>query len=133
MTRATRANDMKSLASICLITRDLPRLRFFYEIVLRVSPEGNDTFTSFALPGAALTLFGEADLERMAAGSTLGIGRGACALEIEAEDVDAEHYRLLSLDVAIVKPPTTQPWGSRSVWFRDPDGNLINFFARVGA
>ncbi|HKW35048.1 MAG TPA: nuclear transport factor 2 family protein [Candidatus Acidoferrum sp.] len=27
-----------------------------------------------------------------------------------------------------VKPPTTQPWGTRSVYFRDPDGNLVNFF-----
>ena len=124
---------MKSLASICLITNDVPRLRLFYETVLRVSPEGDDTFTSFALPGATLALFGEADMERMAAGSTLGIGRGACALEIEVEDVDDEHGRLLALDAVIVKPPTTQPWGSRSVWFRDPDGNLVNFFARVSA
>ena len=31
----------------------------------------------------------------------------------------------------IVKPPTTQPWGRRSVWFRDPDGNIVNFYADV--
>ena len=30
-----------------------------------------------------------------------------------------------------VKPPTTQPWESRSTDFRDPEGNLVNFFARV--
>jgi hypothetical protein len=24
--------------------------------------------------------------------------------------------------------PTDQPWGNRSMLFRDPDGNLINFF-----
>jgi hypothetical protein len=28
-----------------------------------------------------------------------------------------------------VKPPTTQSWGRRSIWFRDPDGNNVNFFA----
>jgi len=32
-----------------------------------------------------------------------------------------------------VKPPTTQPWGNRSIYFRDPDGNLINFYSRVAA
>jgi RNA polymerase sigma-70 factor, ECF subfamily len=26
-----------------------------------------------------------------------------------------------------------QPWGSRSMLFRDPDGNLINFFAQTSA
>lgn len=125
--------DVKTLRSICLITADLPRLRAFYRAVLDLTPEGDDAFTSFALPGATLALFGEADLERMAAGSTIGIGRGASILEIEVGDVDAEHGRLTALDVVIVKPPTTQPWGSRSVWFRDPDGNLINFFAHVSA
>jgi catechol 2,3-dioxygenase-like lactoylglutathione lyase family enzyme len=30
-----------------------------------------------------------------------------------------------------VKGPTTQPWGTRSIYFRDPDGNLVDFFAPV--
>jgi uncharacterized glyoxalase superfamily protein PhnB len=29
-----------------------------------------------------------------------------------------------------VLPPTTQPWGSRSMLFRDPQGHLINVFSR---
>ena len=33
--------------------------------------------------------------------------------------------------ILIVKPPTTQPLGLRSIWFRDPDGNILNFFASV--
>jgi catechol 2,3-dioxygenase-like lactoylglutathione lyase family enzyme len=27
--------------------------------------------------------------------------------------------------------PTTMPWGNRSLLFRDPDGNLVNFFTPV--
>jgi catechol 2,3-dioxygenase-like lactoylglutathione lyase family enzyme len=30
-----------------------------------------------------------------------------------------------------VKSPTTQPRGTRSIYFRDPDGNLVDFFTRV--
>jgi hypothetical protein len=30
-----------------------------------------------------------------------------------------------------VLPPTTMPWGNRSLLVRDPDGNLVNFFAPV--
>jgi hypothetical protein len=33
----------------------------------------------------------------------------------------------------VVQRPTTQPWGNRSLLFRDPDGNLINFFTPVSA
>ena len=32
-----------------------------------------------------------------------------------------------------VQRPTTMPWGNRSLLFRDPDGNLINFFTPVTA
>ena len=31
-------------------------------------------------------------------------------------------------DIDIVKPISTQSWNYRSVWFRDPDGNIINFY-----
>jgi catechol 2,3-dioxygenase-like lactoylglutathione lyase family enzyme len=36
-------------------------------------------------------------------------------------------------DETFVKRPTTQPWGRRSIWFRDPDGNVVNFNAPVPA
>jgi uncharacterized glyoxalase superfamily protein PhnB len=29
-----------------------------------------------------------------------------------------------------VMPPTTQPWGNRSMMFRDPAGNLVNVLSR---
>jgi catechol 2,3-dioxygenase-like lactoylglutathione lyase family enzyme len=32
-----------------------------------------------------------------------------------------------------VMPPTTLPWGNRSIYFRDPDGNLIDFFTPVSS
>ncbi len=30
-----------------------------------------------------------------------------------------------------VNEPTTMPWGNRALLFRDPDGNLVNFFTPV--
>ena len=35
------------------------------------------------------------------------------------------------MNAEIVKPPTTLPWGRRSVWFRDPDRNIVNSYANV--
>jgi catechol 2,3-dioxygenase-like lactoylglutathione lyase family enzyme len=48
-------------------------------------------------------------------------------------NVDAEHARLRDLVGNFVLPPTTQPWGNRSMMFRDPDGNLINVFSQPAA
>jgi catechol 2,3-dioxygenase-like lactoylglutathione lyase family enzyme len=47
-------------------------------------------------------------------------------LDFTADDVDVEYPRIDALGVSWVLPPTTQPWGRRSMLFRDPDGRLIN-------
>ena len=116
---------------ICLVTKDVLRLRSFYAAILQVEAEGDDTFTMLSTQGAALSIFAEAGMERMAPGSMQDSGCGRYTLEFEVEDVDREFERLKALDIIFVKPPTTQTWGRRSVWFRDLDGNIINFFARV--
>lgn len=122
---------MKDFRGICLITQNIARLRRFYCDVLQTDAAGDDHFTTLATAGAALTLYTEQGMEALAPHSTVGMGRGGCILEFEVTDVDAQYQRLLTLAASIVKPPTTQPWGLRSVWFRDPDGNLINFYAQV--
>jgi catechol 2,3-dioxygenase-like lactoylglutathione lyase family enzyme len=116
---------------ICLVTRDVQRLRSFYSAILQVEAEGDDTFTMLSTPGAALSIFTEEGMEHMAPGSMQDSGCGRYTLEFEVEDVDREFERLKALSVILVKPPTTQTWGRRSVWFRDPDRNIINFFSNV--
>src|SRR6266516_4119735 len=54
-------------------------------------------------------------------------------LDFLVADVDAEYERIAALGVQWVMPPTTQPWGNRSMIFRDPEGNLINMFSRPEA
>jgi catechol 2,3-dioxygenase-like lactoylglutathione lyase family enzyme len=119
------------LSSVCLITQDVAALRAFYTAVLGVEAEGDNTFTALKTGGTSLTLFAEQGMEDMAPGCMEGAGAGRCVLEFEVSDVDQEYERLQSMNVTIVKPPTTQSWGLRSVWFRDPDGNIVNFYARV--
>ena len=78
-----------------------------------------------------MTLFSSLGMEEMAPGSMLGVGYGGLTLEFQVEDVDQETARLTSLHVPLVKPPLTYPWGRRSAWFRDPDGNILNFYSIV--
>ncbi|WP_454060701.1 VOC family protein [Elizabethkingia ursingii] len=53
-------------------------------------------------------------------------------IEFFTEDVDKEYIRLKEfLASCVVQEPTTMPWGNKSLLFRDPDGNLINFFTPV--
>ena len=117
--------------SVCIITRDVAKLREFYTTILGVEAEGDDTFTTLLTEGTPLTLSADQAIEEMAPGCMEGTGNGRYALEVEVSDVDREYQRLKSMNLTFVKPPTTQPWGLRSVWFRDPDHNIVNFYARV--
>ena len=56
--------------------------------------------------------------------------RDEIILGFMAGDVDAEYERITALGVAWVMLPTTQPWGNRSMIFRDPGGNLVSVFSR---
>jgi predicted enzyme related to lactoylglutathione lyase len=56
--------------------------------------------------------------------------RDEMILDFMAGDVDAEYERIAALGVGWVMLPTTQPWGNRSMIFRDPRGNLISVFSR---
>lgn len=113
------------------MTDDIARLRAFYEAALQVAGQGDDQYSYFRAGAFQLSIFSVSGMESMAPGSALGSGTGRWVLEAQVEDVDAEHSRLLALGVAIVKPPASHEWGLRSVWFRDPDGNVVDFFAPV--
>ncbi len=116
---------------ICIITQNVDRLCAFYREILKLEPEEGNIFEIIPTEGADLSIFSSERTEKMAPGYLKGTGYGSYTIEFEVEDVDHEFERLKALNVEIVKPPTTQPWGRRSVWFRDPDGNIVNFYANV--
>jgi len=128
--RPTAEHTMR-FNGICLVSRDVTRLREFYESTLQVEAEGDDIHVKLETAGAVLSIFSESGMEQMAPGSMKNYGHGGFTIEFEIQNVDEEYQRLKSMNVPIVKMPTTQPWGRRSVWFRDPDGNIVNFFSNV--
>ncbi|MFC9688220.1 VOC family protein [Kribbella sp. NPDC056951] len=119
---------MTTFASVRIVTQDVDRLTAFYEQVTgltasRPAPvfaEFRTTAGTLAISSSQLTdqLYG-ADVVRPAANHS-------AFLEFQVPDVDAEFARLHDLE--FVQPPTTMPWGNRSVLLRDPDGNLVNLF-----
>jgi predicted enzyme related to lactoylglutathione lyase len=122
---------MKQLKSICLVTQDVRELCDFYSRVLELTPEGDTSFVEFSSPGIHFSISSMEIVEAMAPGLKFDPRSGNCFLEFEVEDVDREYERLKALQVRVIKPPTTQPWGLRSVWFCDSQGNRVNFYASV--
>lgn len=118
-------------SGICLVSENVPALVRFYTQILGCPAVGDDTHAEFTLDGLGLAIFTRQGMEEMAPGSTHGAGHGGFTIGIEVEDVDAQYERLKMLGVTFVKPPATYPWGARSVWFLDPDGNIVDFYSLV--
>jgi len=120
-----------NLVSTRIITANVESLVKFYEKVtgiqaVQYTPDFAELKTSTATIaiGSVNTLqfFGGESVATAAENKT-------AIIEFLVHDVDKEFERLKTyLSSSVVQEPTTMPWGNRSLLFRDPDGNLINFF-----
>lgn len=120
------------LVNTCLITNNVQRLVDFYEQVLELKANrSGDQYAEFRTAVGVLAIFSGEVQEKYIPGSTKAAANNSVILEFRVGDVDQEYARLQPLVINWVKPPTTQPWGTRSIYFRDPDGNLVDFFAPV--
>ena len=65
--------------------------------------------------------------------ATLPIGTASVhlAFQVRREEVDACEAALRAAGIAIVAPATDQPWAHRTLFFRDPDGNLLEIYADI--
>lgn len=124
-----------TLTHTCIVTERVSPLRDFYTMVLGMAPtRAHDDYVEFGTARAALSLYARSRLEPYAPGATTPGTNRCVMIEFEVHDVDVEYERLRALRTVIdwVKGPSTQPWGNRSIYLRDPDGNLINLYTRVG-
>ena len=110
-----------------LVTDDLPRLATFYEKLLGTSPKGSGEYLEFHPGGAILAIVSRKAASFMHGGQWPTDATRAI-LEFSVDDVDAERERVDSFVDDWLQQPKDMPWGNRSMLFRDPDGNPINFF-----
>ena len=128
------ASHVARLMNACLITDNVNQLVRFYEPILELRAQrSGDDYAEFRTGVGVLAIFSEAAQEKYIPGSTKAAQNKSAILEFSVTDVDKEYSRLQALVKTWVKPPTTQPWGTRSIYFRDPDGNLVDFYAPAKA
>jgi catechol 2,3-dioxygenase-like lactoylglutathione lyase family enzyme len=120
------------LASIRVITDDLERVVQFYERITGVAAvRYTPVFAELNMPSCTLAIGHTQTTQLFGTDSARPADNHTVIIEFRVEDVDSEYERLKSLVDDWVQEPTTMPWGNRSILFRDPDGNLVNFFTPV--
>jgi len=115
-----------------IFVRDMVAMRRFYEDILgfpllrELSPRwteyrvGNNTL-ALATPGLTA-----ADSPTPNGSASLQL-----AFKVAAPDVDRCAEELMRQGVDLLSPPTDQAFGHRTLFFRDPDGNLLEMFADI--
>ncbi|MFD8328079.1 VOC family protein [Streptomyces lydicus] len=115
--------------SIRIITGDVARLVEFYERATGMRAVwATEDFAELRTPHATLAIAGTRTVPLFAPGSARPADNRSVITEFLVDDVDHVHQNLSGFVTDFVTEPTTMPWGNRSLLFRDPDGNLVNFF-----
>nr|HEX4316079.1 VOC family protein [Kofleriaceae bacterium] len=118
--------------SIRIITDDPQRLAGFYQRVTGIAPTWyTPDFGEVVTPSCTLAIAHRRTMELFAAGAARPADNHSVIVEFRVADVDALYREHADALGAPVQPPTTMPWGNRSLLVRDPDGNLVNFFTPV--
>lgn len=120
-----------ALVNTCLITKNVKAMVKFYETILKRDAQmSGEDYAEFHTGVGVLAIFSAEAQERYIPGSAIAANNKSAILEFRVANVDGEYKRLQDVVKIWVKPPTTQPWGTRSICFRDPDGNLVDFYSR---
>lgn len=121
-----------NFVSVRIITDDVTRLVGFYERATGTpAVRITEDFAELRTASGTLAIGGTRTVPLFAPGSARPADNHSVVLEFLVDDVDRVHENLTGFVEDFVNEPTTMPWGNRSLLFRDPDGNLVNFFTPV--
>ena len=117
-------------ASVRVVTDQFDTLVAFYSSLTGTEPTRlAPGFAEIRLDGCTLAISSREIIERVNGGAIVPNANHSAMLEFQVDDVDALLDKASSL-AEIVQPPTTMPWGNRSMLLRDPDGAIVNIFSR---
>ena len=123
---------MMRLDGFGLFVNDMGKMIRFYRDVLGFEiKEGEDTSNVYLVKdGTLFLLYGRNDFEKMTNRRYEYIkglnGHSEIALYVDTfEEVDKAYADAISKGAISVLEPETEPWGQRTCYIADPEGNLV--------
>ena len=124
--------SIRAIDYTVILVRDTEAMRQFYEGVLGFLfvRELSENWREYRVGSNTLVL---ARPRRLADEPATPKGSASIqlAFRVPPSDVDRCAAWLALRSIAIISPPTNHSFGHRTLFFRDPDGNLIEIYAEI--
>jgi catechol 2,3-dioxygenase-like lactoylglutathione lyase family enzyme len=132
---ANRRSPFRAIRAIdytVIFVRDMAAMRRFYEGVLQfpLTRELSAGWIEYQIGGNTLALSRPGRTAKDAP-TPVGSASLQLAFKVAVDDVDRCADELVRHGITLLSPPTNQSFGHRTLFFRDPDGNLLEVFAET--
>jgi len=125
-----------NLASLRIITSHIEAMIRFYETITGLAAVQYTPDFAELKTGSMTLAIGSTNTLHFFGGESVAQAahNRSAIIEFRVDNVDTDFERLADfLQPYLVQAPTLMPWGNKSLLFRDPDGNLVNFFTPARA
>lgn len=123
--------SVRQLDYAILLCRDMAAMTAFYRDVMAFPViEASSGWVVFRTGGTVLALRPRGR-PYDGDGPPAGAASAQLAFRVAPAQVDACHGELVAKGVTILDPPTDQSWGHRTLFFADPEHNVLEIYADI--
>jgi len=127
-------HSIRNVDYVVLLCEDMARMRRFYLEVMKFPLElDRPEWVSLRVGSGLLCLRPRRPEGALQDGPAIaGSASVQLAFRVPPSEIDACHKELVAQGVEMVGPPRDIPaWRHRALFFRDPEGNVIEIYAEV--
>lgn len=123
------------IALITILTGNVPALLQFYRDVLGFQAKGDmGEYVEFESEGVRFAICSRSIMEGATKHPSYKEPKSGQSFELAfpldtPEEVDKAYADIVAKGATPIQAPTTMPWGQRTAFFADPDGNIHELFA----
>ena len=122
---------VRQLSYVIILCEDLDRMKAFYRDLFAF-PVDSESDTGLAFrAGPVLFALRKRTRGYDGSGVRAELPGVQVAFLVSPEEVDLCYKQLVEKGVEILEPPTDQPRGHRTVYFSDPEGNMLEVYAEI--